>query len=300
MARSTEQTLQYLLGRDSRASSFAIQVYTYTAYARNAAGDDFSTSYNEGLHHFRANIYVNAPIIDLDASYFAGHWVPISGGVIFGADIYILPTEPNSPKPGDIWYNTSLLYQVINISGIPATPVSDIPSGLYHEAVDVELTCATPGAEIHYTLDGTNPTLTSPIFTQTLKILESTVIKYVSYADGHIGTQGATTLRLNRLIGVTIEGEDEYNIRVNDNMIEAIAPLTLPKMLTLFLPPLKDHKGREIYIVKPYAEGTIAVTAFENEIIGNNKPSIDLLSENASILVVSDGEAKWIIKSLKT
>lgn len=42
------------------------------------------------------------------------------------------------------------------------TPTVSVPPGTYSNVLTVQLTCATPGAMIHYTLDGTEPTLASP------------------------------------------------------------------------------------------------------------------------------------------
>lgn len=70
MARSIKQTLQYLLLK-SKAN------FTYTGFASNMAGDDFSTEYVEGLHLYKATIYVNTRIINLDSSYFSGQWVSV-------------------------------------------------------------------------------------------------------------------------------------------------------------------------------------------------------------------------------
>ena len=33
-------------------------------------------------------------------------------GKVFGANIYIMPNTPESPNPGDIWYNTNAIRTV--------------------------------------------------------------------------------------------------------------------------------------------------------------------------------------------
>jgi hypothetical protein len=43
-----------------------------------------------------------------------------------------------------------------------AAPAFSLPSGFYHETIQVSITCPTPGAIIHYTLDGSNPTQPNP------------------------------------------------------------------------------------------------------------------------------------------
>lgn len=45
------------------------------------------------------------------------------------------------------------------------TPTFNIPGGTYTSALNIQLTCATSGAAIHYTTDGTEPTTSSPSVT---------------------------------------------------------------------------------------------------------------------------------------
>jgi len=46
-----------------------------------------------------------------------------------------------------------------------ATPVLSPPGGTYITSVQVSITCATPGATIRYTMDGSTPTASSPVYT---------------------------------------------------------------------------------------------------------------------------------------
>jgi glyoxylase-like metal-dependent hydrolase (beta-lactamase superfamily II) len=70
---------------------------------------------------------------------------------------------------------TALLFVLISLpragaqsqsTGAPAvaTPTAFPPPGTYITTESVALLCATPGAEIHYTLDGTDPNASSPVF----------------------------------------------------------------------------------------------------------------------------------------
>ena len=45
-----------------------------------------------------------------------------------------------------------------------ATPAFNIPSGKYHHPINVTIECATPGATIYYTVDGTVPSISSAIY----------------------------------------------------------------------------------------------------------------------------------------
>ncbi len=65
-----------------------------------------------------------------------------------------------------------------------ATPVFDPASGTYDAAISVTMTSETPNATIYYTLDGTEPTMTSTEYTGAFDISETTTVKARAYADG--------------------------------------------------------------------------------------------------------------------
>ncbi len=61
-----------------------------------------------------------------------------------------------------------------------ARPVATPPAGFYTEAQSVALTCATEGAEIYYTLDGTEPDATKTRYTAAVSIDKNTTLKAVA------------------------------------------------------------------------------------------------------------------------
>jgi hypothetical protein len=74
----------------------------------------------------------------------------------------------------------------ITLSGVAsvAVPEFDPPSCLFYPTTNVTITCATPGATIRYTLDGTEPTSTSPVYTGPIAISDDTVITAKAWASG--------------------------------------------------------------------------------------------------------------------
>ena len=52
------------------------------------------------------------------------------------------------------------------------------------EQVDVELACPTPQTEIHFTLDGTKPDKSSPVYQNPVRISENTIVKARAFAPG--------------------------------------------------------------------------------------------------------------------
>jgi len=67
---------------------------------------------------------------------------------------------------------------------IVEAPVFTPPAGTYATAQDVAITSATAGAEIYYTLDGSNPTDASTPYTGTINVANNTTIKAIAYHDG--------------------------------------------------------------------------------------------------------------------
>src|SRR4030095_12829290 len=65
---------------------------------------------------------------------------------------------------------------------IASAPQSSEPHGFKTASFDLNLTSATPGAAIHYTLDGTDPTESSPLFGTPIAIRRTTVVRAAAFA----------------------------------------------------------------------------------------------------------------------
>ncbi len=61
----------------------------------------------------------------------------------------------------------------------------------YTEAQDVSISCATEGATIHYTTDGTTPTTTSPTYNSAITVNKTTTIKAIAVKDGMVDSEVA-------------------------------------------------------------------------------------------------------------
>ena len=66
-----------------------------------------------------------------------------------------------------------------------ATPVISPAGGEYESSVTVSIACATEGATIHYTLDGTTPTEASAKYSAALTLTESATLKAVAVKEGN-------------------------------------------------------------------------------------------------------------------
>ena len=97
-----------------------------------------------------------------------------------------------------------------------ATPTFSPKAGRYAEAQTVSISCATEGATIYYTTDGSAPSTSSTVFTAPITISETTVVKAMAVADGEESkvasakyTIGASTSNPNTTTFRLVESTDD-------------------------------------------------------------------------------------------
>ncbi|MEZ5083399.1 MAG: chitobiase/beta-hexosaminidase C-terminal domain-containing protein [Bacteroidales bacterium] len=65
-------------------------------------------------------------------------------------------------------------------SAYAAKPQMSDTAGFYSEPFMLTITTTQPNSEIHYTIDGSKPISTSPIYTGPIPINETTIVKAVT------------------------------------------------------------------------------------------------------------------------
>jgi hypothetical protein len=81
--------------------------------------------------------------------------------------------------------------QSIGLSGVvtlpptASTPTFSPAPGRYIGSVTVTLSDTTPNAEIHYTLDGSTPLSSSPVYTGPITLTSGTQVKAIATASGY-------------------------------------------------------------------------------------------------------------------
>lgn len=89
--------------------------------------------------------------------------------------------------------NTTAVYtSTIDCTPTVETPVISLASGEYNYDQSVTITCATEGATIRYTLDGTEPTENATEYTEALTINESATLVAKAFKDGYYPSEQAT------------------------------------------------------------------------------------------------------------
>ena len=73
-----------------------------------------------------------------------------------------------------------------------ATPTFSPAEGTYNEAQTVTIACETDGATIYYTLDGTDPTPNSTVYSDAITISETTTVKAIATKEGMNDSEIAT------------------------------------------------------------------------------------------------------------
>ena len=92
------------------------------------------------------------------------------------------------------WYSYKGLWEIVPLAadwtwaninytapeGTPEIPTFSVEGGIYSAAQSVVLSCATEGAAIHYTLDGTDPTDASAVYSAPIVVSATTTIKAIA------------------------------------------------------------------------------------------------------------------------
>lgn len=81
--------------------------------------------------------------------------------------------------------DSSVTTGVYTINGTVATPTFNPAAGAYVGAQDVTISCATGGAAIHYTVDGSTPTTLSPLYTVAVNVAQSLTLKAKAFKLGY-------------------------------------------------------------------------------------------------------------------
>ncbi len=79
-----------------------------------------------------------------------------------------------------------------NITTKVATPTFAPVGGTYSSPQNVELSCATPGATIHFTVDGSEPSSSSTVYSAPIVVRATTTVKAKGFVDGMNDSDTAT------------------------------------------------------------------------------------------------------------
>ncbi len=131
--------------------------------------------------------------------------VPFATGFEAAIEKYYPNSKPTLYAAVSYWYLSSDgidAYEVVSPSERlgyyvypTAAPTTEIPDGIFMDAAQVELACATKGASIHYTLDGSEPSESSTLYTGPIVICEPVTINARAFKKGHVPSPTAIIKR---------------------------------------------------------------------------------------------------------
>ena len=101
---------------------------------------------------------------------------PVKRAYVTGITIYYIGNGETPPTPITV-----------------AAPTFSVPEGTYTEAQTVTLACETEGAAIYYTLDSTDPTAESTLYTAPITISTTTTVKAIAIKDDVLSTVASAT-----------------------------------------------------------------------------------------------------------
>ncbi|MCP4353880.1 MAG: hypothetical protein GY795_51185, partial [Desulfobacterales bacterium] len=90
------------------------------------------------------------------------------------------------------WLASDTATGAYTITGTVASPVFFPDSGTYSTAQNIELSCATFGAVIRYTEDGSEPTESSTLYSETIQVSSSTTIRAKAFKTDWLASDTAT------------------------------------------------------------------------------------------------------------
>ncbi len=114
--------------------------------------------------------------------YMALHDIPVEGSM-----------GRMEGQPGFFYFDTPTPWSA-NANGcrrVSALPASLTPEGVYDNCEGLSVALSSPG-ELHYTLDGSLPTLDSPLYTEPIPVTQTTVIRAVAREAGCIASRPAS------------------------------------------------------------------------------------------------------------
>lgn len=99
-------------------------------------------------------------------------------------------------------------------------PVMSVGAGFYPGAQSITITCAEPGATIRYTLDGSNPSVTSAIYSGPINISTTTVLRAQAFGANLPSFNETNTYFINEthpIPVVSVCSADIYDLIANGN-----------------------------------------------------------------------------------
>ena len=199
------------------------------------------------------------PFIDYPGleDYIWGEWQDVE----FSYDNYVIPYEGETPTT-------------------VSTPTFSLADGAYTTAQTVTISCATSGATIYYTTDGTTPSEASTKYNAAINISETTTLKAIAVKDGTWSSVAEATYTINT------GGGDEPTPVTGDGIFEKVTSTSELESGKRYVIVSETHSLTKFDGTK----GTGTVT------VNNSKIDMNNTSNTALIVTMEKVGSYWTVK----
>lgn len=155
-----------------------------TPYDVTSSKDDAANSGGVRLRQYVQAIkdvaaVFGCPVIDLHGeSGISGY----TASLFLGDGLH--PNSAGAARYAKVAYDRLLFIEPTGIASQVATPAFSLAAGTYEGTQSVTLSCATSGATIYYTTDGSTPTTSSSVYSGALSVAASQTVKVLAAKSG--------------------------------------------------------------------------------------------------------------------
>ena len=179
-------TLKAIAVKDGYTNSAVAQA-TFTIKAKEVVATP-AISPNGGEVQEGATVTISCATEGAKIYYTTNGATPTTASTLYSGAIAVnqgMTLKAIAVKDG---YTNSAVAQAtftIKAKEVVATPAISPNGGEYESSATVTLTCATEGASIYYTLDGSTPTTASTLYSKAFTLTESATVKAVAVKSGY-------------------------------------------------------------------------------------------------------------------
>ena len=162
----------------------------------------------------------------------------LSAALVFGMISCSSEADNNAALIGIL--NSSKGNSGTPVKGTVATPAFSVASGEVDSGTSVTISCATEGAKIYYTTDGTEPTAESTEYTAAISVTAAVTLKAIAVKSGMNDSAVASvsyTISCGnipegfvKVTGGTVTGDTKYASSDNDYIFVAGRTVTISDM----------------------------------------------------------------------
>ena len=135
-----------------------------------------------GTYTQAQNVTITCEIPDTEIRYTLDGSEPSKSSTLYTGVVNISSSATLTAKAfKPNWTDSDTVSQTYTITGKVTTPVVNPVGGTYTQTQNVTITCVTPGAEIRYTLDETEPSTSSTLYTGAINISSSATLTAKAY-----------------------------------------------------------------------------------------------------------------------